>query len=539
MSFEVFRREGNDLLPLELGTGGYFCSEGQTIVLRTLTPELPEVMLHGERLRAVSLKRANGQFIGEFERWIDTWAGRSRLVINGGITPETVDLDIGPPERKLGPGAWEALIQELSEISKSLPWGMSPGAAAGKPTPDALTAVHPAIIEHELPIFRRLLRQLLADPPTLTLRTRTIRRLDVSRGADLQTIRWLSRRPLELAGIRGMAAEGQAPNPRALADQPTSTTSFDHPITRYVAYLLEQIRRRLVVTATILRSDARTGFDQDATAATYAAQLAAEIDEAVVAIVGLQRAPVFRLVRPEPISDSVLQSLPDHPLYSAIHRVGRRLLDPGLAYAPGEDVYSALKRSYDLFELVVLYRLVAALGAGLGAEWHPTRNGTVQRLPLEDRPPDRSIWTWTGPQGQELSLCYQLSFGAAKPPPDLRKFHSLSATRIPDYVLVYSRNGSVESWIVLDAKYRSSQQSVQDGLGDVHRYRDSLRAGGRAASAAYIIVPRLHDSADLYGQPEFIAAHKLGALSVYAASWMEPIWSWLRAANSADLVSQP
>jgi hypothetical protein len=33
------------------------------------------------------------------------------------------------------------------------------------------------------------------------------------------------------------------------------------------------------------------------------------------------------------------------------------LLRPGLAFAPGCGLLSALKRTYDLFELLVLYRL--------------------------------------------------------------------------------------------------------------------------------------------------------------------------------------
>ncbi len=527
---------GPELHPLERGPNGYLCSEGEVVVLLTRTDELPHVSICGEVLPLKSLRREGQTYVGEFERLIDTWAGRTVFTLDSAEPPERLQLDIGPHEKKLGPDGWEALIQELSAISNTLPWGISPGAASGAMEPDALATVHPAIIEHELPIFRRLLRQLLADPPTQTLRVRAIRPLDLSRGADLRTIRWLSRRPLELAGIRGLALEGQPPNSRALADQPDTVSSLDHPITRYVAYLLERVRRRLAETERRLRQPAGHGVP-DPAATVYARQLADQVQAATLAIEAVQRAPLFRMVRPEALSDAVLQSLPDHPLYSAIHRVGRRLTQPGLVYAPGQDVYSALKHSYDLFELMVLYRLINAISAKLSFDWIATGEGSIKRLPHEDRPPDRSTWIWRGPGGQELELHYQAMFRSAGPPPDLRFLTSLSAQGVPDYVLIYRTGGEVVSWMILDAKYRSSRQSVHDGLADIHRYRDSLRVRGQAASAAYIIVPTLAQGAELYGQPVFLEAHRLGALSVYDHHWLDPIWTWLQDVGATPVVT--
>jgi hypothetical protein len=138
-------------------------------------------------------------------------------------------------------------------------------------TPDALASVHPAIIEQQLPIFCRLLRQLVADPPTQTLRIRAIRPLDISRKTDLRTIRWLSNHPLELAGVRGLVIENERPNSRALVDQPSTQESCDHPLTRYVAYLLERVRRRLVTTALSLKRPAGHGVRDPS--ATIAAQV--------------------------------------------------------------------------------------------------------------------------------------------------------------------------------------------------------------------------------------------------------------------------
>ncbi|MDE2355553.1 MAG: hypothetical protein KGL69_02245, partial [Alphaproteobacteria bacterium] len=226
--------------------------------------------------------------------------------------------------------------------------------------------------------------------------------------------------------------------------------------------------------------------------------------------------------------DSVLQSLPDHPLYSAIHRVGRRLMEPGLAYAPGQEILSSLKHSYDLFELMVLYRLIAALEAGLGPTWRLAHQARIARLPWEDRPKDGALWAWRGPDGQFLELRYQARFHSAKPPPDGRLYSSLSAQGVPDYILVHHRKGEPRSWIILDAKYRCGRKPIHDALGDVHRYRDALRVEGAPADGAFIIVPSLQSGAALYGNPAFVAKHRLGALVVYDEGWMEPIWRWIR-----------
>lgn len=520
---EVFRQVGKDLQALVLGPNGYFCSEGQMIVFQTRSRELPQVSLCGENIPSRNLRQGEGEFHGEFERLIDMWAGRTVFHFSGGGPPLTLQLDIGPHESKLAVGAWDALIKELCDINDTLPWGVAPGTAAGRKVLDSLATVHPAIIESQLPIFRRLLVQFLADPPTGLQRIRAIHPLMGARRVDLGTLKWLSKRPLELAGIRGAALEDAPPNPRARADLPATVLSSDQPITRYLAHLLERIQLRFAATAKALRSPAGHGVP-DLAAREHARELAASVEAASGTIRILQRSPLLRSVRPESLTDSVLQSLPEHPLHSAIHNVGRHLLKPGLAYAPGQDIQSALKHSYDLFELMVLYRLVDQVGAGLGPAWAPVGEGRIERYPHEDRPLNRSYWVWRGPEGHELELHYQPFFGPARKPPDTRFFSSLSAARVPDYVVILRRGQQIASWVILDSKYRCSRQPIQDGLGDIHRYRDALRIMGRPATAAYIIVPSLQGSAKLYGGEDFIRAHRIGALTVYDQGWMKPVW---------------
>jgi hypothetical protein len=391
--------------------------------------------------------------------------------------------------------------------------------------------VHPAVIETQLPILERLLARLLADPPKTTIRTRDARPLDFARKLDLQTVRWLIGRPALLSAVRGGGGTTGATTPRTIIDQPTSQISLDHPVTRYVALLLKRIKQRLIETARSLRSLGSGRRFLDPAADAHAVFLANQVDKAVVRIEALLRVPLFRKMRPSPLTDSALQALADHPLYGALHRVARRLLDPGLSYAWDGNIQSPLKRTYDLFEQVVLYRLATELPIALGDEWHLKKIVPVGTVGREDRPPDGSLWLMQGPDGLWLELRYQQRFSRAVLPPDTRKFSSLSGASIPDYIFLLRRADQPISWIILDAKYRSGRQAIDDGLGDVHRYRDALRIRGLVASKAFVIVPRMQEPELPYGQAEFHKAHQIGVLQIYKTDWLCPIVNWV-AVNS-------
>ncbi|KAB1070730.1 nuclease domain-containing protein [Methylobacterium planeticum] len=525
------RLVGGVEVPLDEGPEGFLCSEGDCVVVASRTAALPQLQLRGKRLVPESLQQADGDFEARFVYWIDSWAGRTSFSLSDGLVRHDITLDVGPHQEKLAPGGWDALIRELSDISQALPWGMSPGAAAGRLVDDGLVAVHPAIIEHQLPLLERLLMRLLAVPPTLVRRVRTVGPLNLSRGADLRTVRWLARRPLELAGVRGEAPADALPNPRAMADQPETLTITDHPLTRYIVHLLRRVQARLGATARTLASPRQHGIPDDAVKA-YAKELALRVEQANTRIGVVLKVPLFRSVPPEPMSDAVLQALPDQPLFLAIHRCGQRLLNPGLAYAPGQTIYAALKNSYDLFEIIVLYRLAAQLGSHLSADWAPCKVATIKEYDLEDRPEDRTRWVWQGPHDQRLELTYQALFHSAKSANASFPQTSLSAQAVPDYVLALWKGDNIVSWLILDAKYRSGRKPVHDALGDIHRYRDSLRMGGTPAAGAYIIVPHLQDDAALYSEAYYLAAHQFGALVLYADDWAAPVFSWFRATSS-------
>lgn len=504
-----------------MGPKGWLCSEGDRICLSVTSSELPDVRSAGMSLPHAKLRHQDGVFSAEYEILIDSWAGRMLIELAvDGLVCEQIRLEIRPSERKLHGDEFEAMLEELSQHSAGLLWGLSRGDVGGRESRDAPAVVHPIVVDALLPQFERLLERFLLEPPTRSLSTREVRPFDLSRKADLATMRWLGRRPAMLATLRGQG-NAVALSQRTQINQPITRQSLDHPVTRYFAYLIKRVGIRFGQSAARLRQ--RQGSFADPIADAHAESLAARLETAATRLYVVLKHPIFRNVAHEPPSETALQSIADHPLFSALQRVGRRLLEPGLAYDPSGDLQAALKRTYDLFEILVLYRLIDELKASLGSDWTLRPAKRYPTDSREERPENRATWWFKGPKGQTVELRYQQWFSRAKEVEDLRSFSSLSGPNLPDYILIHRHAGKVVSWIILDAKYRASRQPVDQGLGDIHRYRDSLRVRGSAANAAFIIVPRLTEAHAIYAQTTYHQAHGFGVAELFKPGWCEPI----------------
>ncbi|MDI4642101.1 hypothetical protein K9U39_14315 [Rhodoblastus acidophilus] len=515
---------------LTLGAGGWACFEGDTIYIDTRTKNLPVMRVAGAELPAGGLKNDSEGFSARFEIPIMTWAGRTLIEARDGEKIVTTTLEIDPHQQKLGANEFDKMLAELSERSQGLVWGLSPGAAKGMISMSTLAIVHPAVITSQLPVFERLLERYVAAPPMVTLRVRDAFPLNFSRRADLITLRWLGRRPAVLKAVTGDKDVGAFMDARTPIDQPSAVLSTDHPITRYFAYVLRRLRRRFKESVDVLRQTRGRPF-LDPTIEAHAEMLAATIEAAARRLDALLVLPLFKQITPEPIGETTLQALSDHPLYAAIYRAARKLLEPGLAYDPGGDLQSSLKHTYDLFELFVLYRIVDGLPGLLGPGWSVGKAKALPYIGREERLPDRAAWGFSGPDGFRLELRYQQWFSRARIPPDLRMFSSLSGVFIPDYIIVLRKDGKPVSWIILDAKYRSGGQAIDQGLADIHRYRDALRIRGLPANGAFIIVPALQDGNAPYVTPEYVENHSFGVLPITSTNWLKTAVNFLHISS--------
>jgi PD-(D/E)XK nuclease superfamily/Domain of unknown function (DUF2357) len=521
--------------PLRREREGWACSEGEVILLETHTNALPILRMAGHKLQPQQIIQIDGCFDTRYELLIDIWAGRTTLELEDGALRSAVTLEVAPHQRKLGLNEFEEMLAELSGRSSGLIWGLSPGTRGGIMASAAPAVVHPVVISSQLSVFERLLSRFLDDPPTVTQRTREAYPLDLAHRADLSTLRWLGRKPAVLRALRGDGIVGSFTNLRTPVEQPKNVSSYNHPVTRYVAFLLVRLLARFRESAHKLRCARGRPF-RDVAIEAHAEALASRMDAAANWLEGVLARPLFRQVKPEPMGETALQSVEDQPLYSALQRVARRMLDPGLAYGPSGDLESALKHTYDLFELFVLYRLIDELPKELGEGWELKAGKPLSYTGREERPGDRAAWLFQGPDGLTLELRYQQWFSRARMPPDDRLFASLSGVNIPDYILVLRSNGRPVSWVILDAKYRSGQQAVDQGLGDVHRYRDALRVRGMRACGAFVIVPRLQKADAVYAASSYHEHHTLGVLQLFSAGWLSQACRRLTPSRAGRLV---
>jgi hypothetical protein len=148
-----------------------------------------------------------------------------------------------------------------------------------------------------------------------------------------------------------------------------------------------------------------------------------------------------------------------------------------------------LDRTYELYELWCYVGILAAV-----AERFPASRPQVAEL-LKGCPTASGLGIVLAagksseiPLGAGMRISYQRRFGS-KPSPDGAR--TLLLEVIPDVTISRVEDGKCVGLVVLDPKYRANQ-SLLDGLRDMHVYRDAIVGsdGLRLIKAAAALAPR-------------------------------------------------
>ena len=455
------------------------CAEGHRLRVTVSAGSAPIVHLGGDDLVPKTLGIRNGAVEAVYEFVIDSWAGRTGLVAAGDGEFRRICLDVEPHPGKLGLDAFSGLLMELSARSAALPWGPSPGSRSGRLAGPSAAVVFPAVLDALLPELLRQLRRFLRDPPLAIRRRRDVTPLSMARRPDTQTVRWLVNHPRSLAAVRpgDFGGTGERIAALPLVDQPVAVTNHDHPVTRHLLFQLLRIGR--MVDGTVRRLDTlanKGGWRADPFVSAYAARIAGQCRHHRAALAEALSAPAFREAQAEPAGEGALQALADLPAAAAVQRLAHRLLNAGLDLDDNDDatVEAALKRTCDLYEAVVFYRLADTLRTCLGEGWECDAGS--RRTRHDDDLETAVIWRRGG---ETARLLYQRRFPALSA--KSAEWHSLTGEFRPDYVISFEKDGACAGWLILDAKYRASRGAVHDALRDLHVYRDALRRHGRRA----------------------------------------------------------
>jgi hypothetical protein len=419
---------------------------------------------------------------------IGHWVGESSLRIVSGSRTARVPVVVAPCSEKLSDAAWLSMLGDLESWNPGLPVGLAGGGVGavgteGTPAPVLAVAL--------LPLVAPLLRAVRAIATAPRERTAPLHEdipLRAVRQADREVLRWLSRHPHAARALDPWrVAKTGLPEPEV--PRQTTRDTADHPANRYLAWLVRRVAARLGALADALGTAARhPGIQEDTeewcTARALAASVAAE------SLLATMRGTFLGTLAPMPPTEAALLAVQDDPAYARAQSLARPFLSPRfhLPDVPGNA--APTKPSFELYELWTLLAVHKALLAHLGGwawSWHPKPGPEL----LAGFGPGSSFAA-TGPNGERLALCYNLTFPGYLHRADSSRY-SISGERRPDIVLTLAFPGRKPAWFVLDAKYRVTRQALADAFTSLHIYRDSLRwdSFGGSCRGGLLLVPAI------------------------------------------------
>lgn len=424
-------------------------------------------------------------------------------------------LDVSPDPCKSGREAFRAMLEEVWAEDPLLVAGTEPATrriGSLDDTQDPLIEL--ARLRRHASDFLRALSAIQARPRQALVRRRE--------SAPLHQVRRVDRRTGLAAARNAQLVEfltqgvATATLNRALLDVPRVEETLDCAANRCLAALVQGVARR--ASSLMVRLQALVESEDGGGAKT---PLAARwpVRRSFLEYLGgmlaraQARSPLRDASRPE-ISASGLNAISGDPLYARAWASGWKALRTGLAGDPSDE-RMWISPSWEVYERWCFVRLAAALReARSDLAWERRGKQAAPR--------------WVGEGGDEsLELLLQPTFPSQRPTAT-GVFWSVSGQRIPDLVVRW-RRGGVDSFLVLDAKYRCSRGAVLDAMTSAHVYQDSLRMADHRPLASLLLIPAA-GGAPWLEEPAFQQQHRVGALAFRTGEVVLPalLEHWLR-----------
>ena len=512
--------------------GPYIFAEGDPINISVTEEDIAELEIEGFGIEDKKVSRSDNMLTTGWTYFPKTFAGLSRFRVTCGDLCASIDVDIAPSENKLGKEAFLDLIDELEARIPGLPWGVSPGHFRSAFSKRSAMIARPRVIEAFLEDLKKALRGLRFDPLLYSRQEREIRRMSYTRRPDIQTVQHLAQSPQAAVTWHSMVRAKEVDLLPIKINQAVSRITHDHPVTRYLVWLLRRLLKDLEILGQYLdkaKMDRAGGIGDQGRA--YCNMLSEKL------------APVFKLLReslnrppllglkPSPLNESAAQALFDHPPSLRLHRIARRMMARGLIPNRDGGTLVGLRETWELYEYLVLFRMAEGLAQHLGTDWNWKSVSNPDLRLLREAPSMGTIRIENG--GQRIELRTQVKCPRA-PGNSSEGFSSLSQKREPDYVLaVFDEESELVSWVILDAKFRTKKQYVLSSLGNIHVYRDSLRWHSKPPAAAFAIIPKIVEGTALYASQDYHDEHQFGVLHCPLEpdeEWLRPVIAWLEKA---------
>lgn len=451
-----------------------------------------------------------GAFLWSFEHWV----GSTTLELSGEGAPRRVSLVVRPREEKLSVTQWNQLLVDLETWLPAITVGLEGGERGSVGLGGAPAGVLAAALLPLVPRFVRALERVADAPREEDLEVRPEVPMHSVRRVTADALRWLARHPVAAGSVTRWRSNGDATNDPTIPVTSTIDT-VDHPVNRYVAWLMNQVEKILVHVAADLEKASKAS-DLQRDTADWCRMRSQTAKHAVEALTGLRRRTFLRTITPTPPSEAALLALLDDPAYAAVHSIGRRFLSPLFQNIQGAEP-APVRPSYTIFELWVFLRVKQDLERALEAAlpgWEWKWKGKPPRVLLAGAG-EGSRFEATR-SGATLTIHFNETFSGFLSVRKPNEPFSLTATRRPDVVVSWSSSDGTATWVCLDAKYRVGRSNLEDAFESAHIYRDSLQwtPFGGPCRAVALLAPNVASETSAWFSDGFLGAHGLGAIQV-------------------------
>ena len=314
--------------------------------------------------------------------------------------------------------------------------------------------------------------------------------------------------PTAMGWIRGRNHDGGIP----IIEAPFVTQTFDHPVNRYVRWIIEQVLSRLQEASQKLVEFNKETKSREKIWRKERAGLLSTQKERLQKLLWLS--PLYKL-RSAPLEDAAFLVILNDPLYAKVHHYGRLLRSQSLSLKEN-DFAASMSRSFDIYELWCFQEVVRQFESDLRV------SPVYRRTKKSDENPQwgtKAVFTL---EQETITIEYNATFSSrfTKEYSDLplheepKRRYSVISQQRPDVVVYYEHTQENRKvWLALDAKYRTSKSNLSKAFSSAFVYRQSLidpKYGG-APLGCYLLVPKkLPETKNWFG-PAFSGHYHFGA----------------------------
>ncbi|WP_437603074.1 DUF2357 domain-containing protein [Sorangium sp. So ce590] len=447
---------------------------------------------------------------GSFTLDVGQWVGSASLRVAHGAQETVVAVEVAPRREKLSEGAWLALLADLEAWSPGLAIGLEGGGVGTVQTEGTTATVLAAALLPLVPALVRAVRAIAAAPRELATATREDVPLRAVRRADRETLHWLARHPAAACAVDPwLAARAGQLDP--YVPQDTTHETIDHPVNRYIAWLVGRVARVLGDLGGALGRAAGNPRLQPDTAQWCRARARAAAGAADELSATLRRTFLGSLT-PTPATEAALLAVQDDPVYARAHALARPFLSPRFRLRESLDGGEApVRPSFELYELWALLAVQRALAEALDGWTWTWRQAPASEL-LAGFGAGAAFTARRAEDGARVVIRYNMTFPGylARGTSDR---YSVSGERRPDIVISFEPPGGPRSWICLDAKYRVRREALADAFVSLHIYRDALRweTFGGTCRGGLLLAPAVDPECQPWFAAEFRERFGIGA----------------------------